>query len=56
MICVSVHLHKGDNEVEMEFSRWDDTSHGARPLAIAITELSFLPDVAFQPDPTARPA
>ncbi|MCX6584954.1 MAG: glycosyltransferase [Acidobacteria bacterium] len=63
MLCLPVKLREGDNEVEMEFTRWDDTSNGGRPLAAAITELSFLPDPVlrpgpgFRPDPaTARPA
>ena len=51
MLCVQADLRRGENRVQMEFTRWDDTSSGARPLAAAITELSFLPDLA-----TTRPA
>lgn len=45
MLCVQADLRRGENKVRMEFSRWDDTSNGALPLAAAITELSFLPDL-----------
>jgi hypothetical protein len=45
MLCVQAELRRGENKVQMEFTRWDDTSNGDRPLAAAITELSFLPDL-----------
>jgi hypothetical protein len=55
MLCVPAKLRKGENEVAMEFTCWDDTANGSRPLSLAITELSFFPDLGLPPDvATAR--
>lgn len=46
MLCVQANLRQGRNLLRMEFSRWADAAAEGRPMAAAITELSFLPDLA----------
>ncbi len=43
-LCLPANLDTGRNALQLEFSRWDEPSGGARPLAAAITEISLLPE------------
>jgi glycosyltransferase involved in cell wall biosynthesis len=44
LLCVAAELRAGANELEMQFTRWANPASEGRPLAAAITEISFLPD------------
>ncbi|MFN0103810.1 MAG: glycosyltransferase [Bryobacteraceae bacterium] len=46
LVCVKAQLREGQNALTMEFSRWADAAEEGRPMAAAITEIRFLPDLA----------
>jgi len=46
LVCVKAELREGPNALTMEFSRWADAAREGRPMAAAITEIRFLPDLA----------
>ncbi|HEU0119701.1 MAG TPA: glycosyltransferase [Bryobacteraceae bacterium] len=48
VLCIRAELQRGKNALRMEFARWADPTAEGRPLAAAITELRFLPDISVR--------
>jgi hypothetical protein len=46
LLCVKAQLKEGQNALTLEFSRWTDAALEGRPMAVALTEIRFLPDLA----------
>lgn len=46
VLCVPATVDAGENDLSMVFARWQDASQEGRPLAIVITDVFLLPDIA----------
>jgi len=45
VLCVKADVQSGENTLRLEFSKWADEAREGRPMALAITELRFLPEL-----------